>query len=255
MKVHFHKYQGTGNDFIMIDNRSLNLSLTKAQIAAICDRRFGVGADGLILIQDHPTLDFEMIYYNSDGSQSMCGNGSRCAVMFAYSLGIIKANTTFQSTDGVHQADISGDIVSLEMHDTSALSERLSGLYINTGSPHHLEFVDQVESVNVYERGKKIRLDNEYAPNGTNVNFIEIIDNHNIKVRTFERGVEGETLSCGTGVTAASIAATKKNIKSPVNVYTQGGQLTVSFEETLVGFTNVKLIGPAKKVFEGDINI
>jgi diaminopimelate epimerase len=175
--------------------------------------------------------------------------------MFAHSLGIIKANTTFQSTDGVHQADIYGDTVSLEMHDTGQISARLSGFYVDTGSPHHLEFVDQVESVDVYERGKKIRLDSEYSPNGTNVNFIEIIDDHNIKVRTFERGVENETLSCGTGVTAASIAATKKNIKSPVNVYTQGGQLTVSFEETLVGFTNVKLIGPAKKVFEGDINI
>ncbi|MEQ9300992.1 MAG: diaminopimelate epimerase [Cyclobacteriaceae bacterium] len=255
MKVHFYKYQGTGNDFVMIDNRSLKLSLTVDQISAICDRRFGIGADGLILIQDHPTLDFEMVYYNSDGSQSMCGNGSRCAVMFAWFLNIINSSTTFQSTDGIHKAAISEDSVALEMHDTLPIQERLAGLFLNTGSPHHLEFVEQVDSTEVFDRGQSIRQDPEYAPEGTNVNFIEIVDEHTIKVRTYERGVEDETLSCGTGVTAASIAATKKNIQSPVTVYTQGGQLIVSFKETADGFTDVKLIGPAKMVFEGDIII
>lgn len=255
MKVHFYKYQGTGNDFVMIDNRSLKLSVTVDQISAICDRRFGVGADGLILIQDHPTLDFEMVYYNSDGSQSMCGNGSRCAVMFARFLNIIDLNTTFQSTDGIHKATITEGSVALEMHDTLPIDKRLTGLFINTGSPHHLEFVEQVDSTEVFERGQSIRQDPEYAPEGTNVNFIEVVDEHTIKVRTYERGVEDETLSCGTGVTAASIAATKKNIQSPVAVYTQGGQLIVSFKETASGFTNVKLIGPAEMVFEGDIII
>lgn len=255
MKVHFYKYQGTGNDFVMIDNRSLKLSVTVDQISAICDRRFGVGADGLILIQDHPTLDFEMVYYNSDGSQSMCGNGSRCAVMFARFLNIIDLNTTFQSTDGIHKATITEGSVALEMHDTLPIDKRLTGLFINTGSPHHLEFVEQVDSTEVFERGQSIRQDPEYAPEGTNVNFIEVIDEHTIKVRTYERGVEDETLSCGTGVTAASIVATKKNIQSPVAVYTQGGQLIVSFKETASGFTNVKLIGPAEMVFEGDIII
>jgi diaminopimelate epimerase len=255
MKVHFYKYQGTGNDFVMIDNRSLRLTLTSNQITAICDRRFGIGADGIILIEDHASLDFEMIYYNSDGSQSMCGNGSRCAVMFAHSLGIIDASTTFQSTDGRHKATISEESVALELHDTTLVEERLSGHYLNTGSPHHLEFVEEVASTDVFARGQRIRQDPEYNPDGTNVNFIEVIDEHTIKVRTYERGVEDETLSCGTGVTAASIAATKKNIQSPVIVYTKGGQLTVSFTETAVGFSNVKLIGPAKMVFEGHVNI
>ncbi len=255
MKIHFYKYQGTGNDFVMIDNRSLKRSFTVDQIVSICDRRFGVGADGLILIQDHATLDFEMIYYNSDGSQSMCGNGSRCAVMFARFLKIIGLSTTFQSTDGVHKASISDEAVALEMHDTLPIEERLSGLFLDTGSPHHLEFVEQVASTEVFSRGQSIRQHPEYSPGGTNVNFVEVIDEHTIKVRTYERGVEDETLSCGTGVTAASIAATKKNIQSPVTVYTQGGQLTVSFEETVDGFKNVKLIGPAKMVFEGDIII
>jgi diaminopimelate epimerase len=255
VRVHFHKYQGTGNDFVMIDNRSLQLSFNTRQITDLCDRRFGVGADGLILIQDHPSVDFEMIYYNNDGSQSMCGNGSRCAVKFAQSLGIIDERTTFQSTDGVHSATISEHLVALDLHDTGPPAVRLSGLFLDTGSPHHMEFVEQVDNTEVYAKGKKIRLDNEYAPGGTNVNFIEVVDGHTIKVRTYERGVENETLSCGTGVTAASIAATKKNIQSPVTVYTQGGHLTVSFEETADGFTNVRLIGPAMKVFEGSINI
>lgn len=256
MKVTFYKYQGTGNDFVIIDNRKLHLTLTTNQITAICDRRFGVGADGLILIQDHDDYDFEMVYYNSDGSQSMCGNGSRCAVMFAHAIGAIKADsTTFLSTDGVHTATISGDIVSLDMHDTGLVGQRISGLFLDTGSPHHLEFVEQVDQIDVQNKGREIRYHEAYAPGGTNVNFIEVVDDHTIKVRTYERGVEGETLSCGTGVTAASIAASKKNIQSPVSVYTRGGELIVAYEETDQGFTNVKLTGPAKKVFEGSINI
>ncbi len=255
MNIHFHKYQGTGNDFVMIDNRSLGLSLEKEQITKLCDRRFGIGADGLILIQNHPDLDFEMIYFNSDGSQSMCGNGSRCAVMFARQLGMIGDHASFQSTDGAHKATISGNIVALDMHNTTGISHRLSGLFLDTGSPHHLEFVDDVESKNVFDEGRNIRMHEEYSPNGTNVNFVEVVDNHSIKVRTYERGVENETLSCGTGVTAASIAATKKNIQSPVNVSTLGGQLTVSFKQSDSGFTDVKLIGPAMCVFEGDVNI
>ena len=255
MKVHFHKYQGTGNDFVIIDNRALKLTLAASQISAICDRRFGVGADGLILIQDHPTYDFEMVYYNSDGSQSMCGNGSRCAVMFARSINLIQDTTTFQSTDGVHSATIAQDEVSLEMHDTGQVSQKKAGLFLDTGSPHHLEFVEEVDKVDVYQRGSAIRYSPEYAPAGTNVNFIEVVDQHTIKVRTYERGVEDETLSCGTGVTAASIAATKKNIDSPVVVYTRGGKLIVSFEERPEGYSEVKLTGPAKMVFEGDINI
>ncbi|MEM8893567.1 MAG: diaminopimelate epimerase [Bacteroidota bacterium] len=255
MNIHFHKYQGTGNDFVMIDNRQLGQSFEKDQITKLCDRRFGIGADGLILIQDHADLDFEMVYYNSDGSQSMCGNGSRCAVMFAKELGIIVNETTFQSTDGVHSAIVVGNEVALDMHDTTSVAQRSSGLFLDTGSPHHLEFVDNVEAQDVVTVGRNIRNDKEYSPNGTNVNFIEVIDEHTIKVRTYERGVEDETLSCGTGVTAASIAATEKNIQSPVTVNTLGGQLSVSFEATANAFTNVKLIGPAKYVYEGDINI
>ncbi len=256
--IEFVKYQGTGNDFVMIDNRSGHNGLSVEQISQLCDRKMGIGADGVILIQEHPSLDFEMIYYNADGSQSMCGNGSRCAVHFANHLGMISGKEThFQSTDGPHLAKIEGDIIHLQLTDVNVItSYEDNDLFIDTGSPHHIRFVDNADACNVYEDGKSIRHEDRYAPGGTNVNFVEILDDHSIFVRTFERGVEDETLSCGTGVTAASIAVSTRNMHSPVSIKTLGGELRVSFEQTSDNhFTNLFLIGPATRVFEGKINL
>lgn len=258
MMINFVKYQGTGNDFVMIDNRDMGISLEASHIEALCDRKMGIGADGVILIQNHQELDFEMVYYNSDGSQSMCGNGSRCAVQFANTLDMINGtHTNFLSTDGPHEANIEDGIIHLHLSDVSEtkLLDN-SELFIDTGSPHHIRFVEDANTCNVFEDGKKVRYDERYSPGGTNVNFVEILDDNSIFVRTYERGVEDETLSCGTGVTAASIAASTKNMKSPINIKTLGGNLKVSFDhETNGHFTNVYLIGPAEKVFEGSIDL
>jgi diaminopimelate epimerase len=253
IKTPFSKYQGTGNDFVIIDNRELQLALTVSIISMWCDRRFGIGADGLILIDNHPDYDFKMTYYNSDGSQSMCGNGSRCAVHFANELGIIDRQTTFLSTDGVHHAIISDGLVKLSLHNVPSIEKKDGGYFVNTGSPHHIEIVEEVSAVHIMERGKLIRYSEDYKPNGTNVNFIELGEGK-IKVRTYERGVEAETLSCGTGVTAAALTASIHNFESPVAIETLGGSLSVSFTKSAVGFENIYLIGPAERVYDGFIN-
>lgn len=259
MKINFVKYQGTGNDFIMIDDRQEQFQDNIEIIPSLCDRRKGIGADGLILIREHDELDFQMIYYNADGSQSMCGNGSRCAVNYANSLGMIKGKKThFLSTDGPHIAFLTDQKnVELQLTDVSeVLSYNDEEVFIDTGSPHHIRFVDDVKSYDVYQNGKSIREDSKKYPNGTNVNFVEVTGPQSIYVRTFERGVEDETLSCGTGVTAASLAANLKNIASPVNIETLGGSLKVKFDrEKNDNFKNVFLIGPAEKVFDGQIEI
>lgn len=254
MKVAFVKYQGTGNDFIMIDNRKLQLQLDKATISRWCDRKFGIGADGLILIQDHPTLDFEMVYYNSDGSQSMCGNGSRCAVNFAHSLGIIGNKTTFMSTDGEHHAHLHDGVVKLSLADVDKVEVGGGYLFANTGSPHHLIFAKGIDEMDIVSAGRKVRYSEHYAPKGTNVNFVEVLDDTTIKVRTYERGVEDETLSCGTGVTAAALGASTFGLQSPVQIITKGGKLSVSFERSTNGFSKIYLTGPAEAVFAGQIN-
>lgn len=256
MKIPFHKYQATGNDFVLIDNRGGNYSFTKTQIEQICDRRFGVGADGLILIETHPTLDFNLVYYNSDGSQSLCGNGSRAAVVMAASLGLLKDKTVFNAYDGAHQADLNSGIVRLKMNDVAETKKMGADHFIDTGSPHHLCFVPDVENYPVFEEGKKIRYSTAYAPNGTNVNFIQLLANNTIYVRTYERGVENETYSCGTGVTAAALAASFQGYTSPVHVKVKGGELKVEFKSGQGGaFTDIYLIGPAKMVFEGTLEL
>lgn len=257
MQITFHKYQGTGNDFVMIDDRKELFPTDNAQVIGyLCDRKMGVGADGVILIQNHPTLDFRMIYYNPDGSKSLCGNGSRCAIAFAQALGIIQDKTIFETTDGIHDAFIEGDIFHFHLHDVEKIDDITdSEAFINTGSPHHVQFVDDVNEVDIIPQGSSIRYSEKYAPAGTNVNFVELVSDA-IKVRTYERGVEGETLSCGTGVTACAIAASFKNYDSPVQVETKGGNLTVSFTKTDSGkYENIYLAGPAKKVFEGTIEV
>lgn len=254
----FYKYQGTGNDFIMIDNMKLifdenNLSL----IRSLCDRRFGIGADGLILIQPKSGFDFEVVYFNSDGSQSFCGNGARCSVRFAKELGLFDTETRFYAIDGAHSAIYEGDdIVSLKMNDVKTIQYHKDDYFINTGSPHYIKYVDDVEKVNIIEDAHKIRYNEVYKAEGTNVNFVDSSDEI-IKMRTYERGVEDETLSCGTGVTAValSIADKKQDIEGIYEIEVRGGSLQVKFKRVGQEFHDIWLIGKAEYVFKGNINI
>jgi len=251
--MQFHKYQGTGNDFVMIDDRARAFDETdQALIARLCHRRFGIGADGLILLRNKPDFDFEMVYFNADGRpSSMCGNGGRCTVAFAKFLGLISGQTHFLA-------------VHLRMIDVAAPQRAGVGendVFLHTGSPHHIHFINPAEGHSLLEfdvcgAGHGIRHHQAYGPAGTNVNFVEVPADpaQAWPVRTYERGVEDETLSCGTGVTAVALAASQRGATSPVRLQTPGGQLEVSFEQlTAGGFTNVWLSGPATRVFEGTI--
>jgi diaminopimelate epimerase len=258
IEIPFHKYQGTGNDFVMVDNRKNLLDRTDISFAQkMCDRKFGLGSDGLILIENHADYDFEMIFFNPHGSQSLCGNGSRCAVSFAQALGIIENETTFLSTDGVHTASIHNDIVSLSMQDVpSEKIEEASGYFtINTGSPHYVIFTSNLNQKPVKEEGAAIRYSEAYKLKGINVNFVEKLGPQQIAVRTYERGVEDETLSCGTGVTACAIAHVLHGGVSPVHIKTLGGDLIVKFDLENGQARKVYLEGPAMKVYEGQINL
>lgn len=262
--IHFHKYQATGNDFVLIDNRTGVHTFSKDQIQKICDRRFGVGADGLILIEKHPSLDFNVDYYNSDGSQSLCGNGSRAAVMMALSLGMFKDKTIFNAYDGTHEAELlPNDKVRLKMNDVRGVKIMGTDIFLNTGSPHHIRFVKSLTDYPMVEEGKKIRFSEDYKPNGTNANFVELLTDNAIHVRTYERGVEDETMSCGTGVTAAALAASFHGYSSPILVKVPGGELSVEFKCQFTDqtsgqvdtFHDIFLIGPAKMVFEGELEL
>lgn len=257
MRIPFTKYQATGNDFVLIDNRNNQFTFTREQIEKICNRRFGVGADGLMLIEPHPNLDFNVVYYNSDGSQSLCGNGSRAAVAMAATLGLLKTKTTFNAYDGAHEAELlPTGIVRLKMNPVTEVKQTGSDYFINTGSPHHLQFVPSVEKINVVEAGRKIRYSEAYKPSGSNVNFIQLLNNNTIFVRTYERGVEDETYSCGTGVTAAALAASFHGYTSPIHIKVKGGELDVAFQTGQAGtFQEIYLIGPAKMVFEGTLEL
>lgn len=257
MTIDFQKYQATGNDFIMVDNRNESVKLNSGQISKLCDRKFGIGADGVILIEPHPTLDFKMVYYNPDGSQSLCGNGSRCAVNFAASLGIIESKTSFDAYDGEHSASIlPSKWVKLRMKDVQNVRSVANGTFIDTGSPHLVKEVIRLDQYNVLKEGKTIRNGGLFKESGVNVNFTEVLDNNELFVRTYERGVENETLSCGTGVTAAAIAASRKGLSSPIRIKTLGGNLEVAFEKGQNDYySKVYLIGPAEFVFSGTVSI
>ncbi|RAR51109.1 diaminopimelate epimerase [Flavobacterium lacus] len=260
MTIQFFKYQGTGNDFIMVDNRQAIFSKNDTKlIKRLCDRRFGIGADGLILLENDKISDFKMVYYNSDGNESsMCGNGGRCIVAFAKQLHVIENQTTFTAVDGEHYAKISADgIVSLQMKNVDAIKMAADYVFLNTGSPHHITVVDDVKSVPVKEIGSQIRYSDLYGKAGSNVNFVEIISDSLFAVRTYERGVEDETLSCGTGVTAAAIAmnAIGKTTSTEISLLVEGGELKVTFKKDGKQYTDVFLIGPATFVFEGKIEI
>ena len=256
MELYFHKYQGTGNDFILIDDRSLEFPVSIALIKKLCDRKFGVGADGLILIQNHEELAYKMIYFNPDGSQSLCGNGSRCGFAFARELKMADKEAAFETTDGVHKIKLEGGLIHLQLFDISGakkLSEK--AWYLNTGSPHHILLTEELNKLDVRALGSQIRHSESYSSqNGTNVNFAQLLPNK-VRIRTYERGVEDETLSCGTGATAVGIIAGKLGYKSPVSVETNGGELKVFFEKDNDKFTNIWLAGPVEKVFSGSITI
>ncbi|HYG37735.1 MAG TPA: diaminopimelate epimerase [Cytophagales bacterium] len=257
MLLEFFKYQGTGNDFIMIDNRENifdpdNLLL----VQKLCNRKFGIGADGLILIQHHPDYDFEVIYFNADGSKSLCGNGSRCAVQFARFLNLIDNKTTFLAIDGPHEAFVKEELVYLRMNNVTAIHKKDSDYFLNTGSPHYVKFVEQVNSFDVFNEGKKIRNSDQFKKEGINVNFAEKVDAGKIFVRTYERGVEDETFSCGTGVTACALVTGLLGMSSPVKVSTLGGDLMISFDRSgEEKFENIYLIGPGEFVYKGQIDI
>jgi diaminopimelate epimerase len=249
--LHFFKYQATGNDFVLLDNRNKTIDLSIDEIKKICDRRFGVGADGLMMIEKDQSVDFNLVYYNSDGSQSLCGNGSRAAMKMASSLGMVNGKGTFNAYDGRHEGEINGEIVKVRMNDVTVPE---GSEFINTGSPHVIEFVKDLRGYPVFEKGRGIR-----NARNANANFVELLGDNKIYVRTYERGVENETLSCGTGVTAAALASYFKGYTSPVAIKTQGGDLSVQFtaqaSSHLVTFRDIFLIGPAKMVFEGDLEL
>ena len=258
MKLDFFKYQGTGNDFVIVDNRQnfFDKNNTKL-INQICDRRFGIGADGLILLENHESLDFKMVYYNADGNEStMCGNGGRCIVAFAKYLGIINDKATFEAIDGHHNSVIENDLVKLQMQDVQVIQKKDDYVFLDTGSPHHVVFRNNLKKLDVKAEGSAIRYSDLYKEEGVNVNFVELMGSDNFSVRTYERGVEDETLSCGTGVTAVAIAMhyigeTEKNL---INLATPGGNLKVSFKENLGTYNNVWLIGPAEFVYKGEFS-
>ncbi|GAB7257259.1 diaminopimelate epimerase [Polaribacter sp. OB-PA-B3] len=256
MNLTFYKYQGTGNDFVMIDNRTKTFPKQNTDIIShLCDRNFGIGADGVILIEEDANSDFRMIYYNADGSETFCGNGGRCAVAFAKQLHIIDNKTNFVAVDGPHFAEIKNDIISIKMIDVDTIEVKENAVFTYTGTQHHVELVDSLNDYPVFENGKKIR--HSYKDPGSNVNFAEMIDDATFRVRTYEKGVENETLACGTGVTAVAIAMhkIKKTTKNHIYLPVEGGNLEVSFNENNGVYTDVYLKGPATFVFKGEIEI
>ena len=271
MKINFSKYQGTGNDFILIDNSQLLINHSPELALNLCDRHFGIGSDGLIIIEPSTDTDFNMVFYNPDGSKSFCGNGSRCAVKFANDIGIIGKNKiSFNSTDGIHGAEILSNQIELQMHNPvlsqAMLSEKelpiLNKICINTGSPHLILFIDSkmnILEIDVKHYGSKIRYNNLFKKEGINVNFVSIDADDHISIRTYERGVEDETLSCGTGVTAAAIAyhSIYKGTTGShcIKVKAIGGDLETKFEYKNNQYTGTTLCGPALKVFSGLIEI
>jgi diaminopimelate epimerase len=260
MKIKFDKYQGAGNDFVLLDNRdNIYDKISNEQIKKMCDRHFGIGADGLMMLNKKDGFDFEMIYYNADGKVgSMCGNGGRCIVQFASEIGIKKNEYSFLATDGTHIAEVDLEKeISLKMKDVDKVQFSFDHYILNTGSPHYVKFVSNLENFDVVGEGRKIRYSKEFAEKGINVNFVQTLHDDAIFVRTYERGVEDETMSCGTGVTASALmAAHNDNGFNHVDVKTKGGILSVEFEKiNETEFKNIWLSGPATFEFSGEIEL
>lgn len=261
MKIQFYKYQGTGNDFIIIDNRKGKFKEDNYKLwAKLCDRRFGIGADGLMLLQNKKGYDFEMYYVNADGKPtSMCGNGGRCITHFAKKVGAFKGNKArFIAIDGRHEAIIKGNEVKLKMSDVEVIEHNADNYVLNTGSPHYVTFVNDTKGINVFEKGRAIRNSAKFKKQGINVNFVELRKKEIPLLRTYERGVEDETLSCGTGTVATALvlaAEGKSTAKDSCDIQTMGGKLKVWFKKDKDGFRDVWLEGPATLVFEGEVKI
>lgn len=252
----FYKYQGTGNDFVILDNRDSGLSLTREQIEKICHRRFGIGADGLMLLESSEGYDFAMKYYNADGKEgTMCGNGGRCLTQFAHHLGLVQDKCRFIAIDGPHDAEVMSDgTIALHMSDVAKVEQRGEDFVLNTGSPHYVKKMEQLRDLDVFAHGRSIRYNAEFTAQGININFIEP-GPEAIFVRTYERGVEDETYSCGTGVTAvALVSGPQTEGRHRVEIDTLGGHLSVTYTRNSAGYEDIWLQGPAVKVFEGDIN-
>lgn len=258
MKIAFEKYHGTGNDFIAIDHRNGALDgLTTERIQQMCQRRFGIGSDGLMLIREATRADFEMIFFNPDGSQSLCGNGSRCAVVFAQKLGLAGSSGTFLTTDGMHAYRLlDNGQVAIQMRDVGLPAKVRKHRFIDTGSPHLVVKTKDVDQVNVLKHGRRLRHLAAFEDRGgTNVNFVAPLGENAVGVRTYERGVEAETLSCGTGVTAVALALAADGMAhSPVEVHTHGGVLQVAFSRVDKGFEDIWLTGPVTHVYSGEID-
>ena len=263
MTIAFKKYHGTGNDFILIDDRALTFAATQEQIANLCHRRFGIGADGLILLRSHARADFEMIYYNSDGRLgSLCGNGARCITAFAFNLGIITKQARFMAFDGPHESEVqemnlntNHFQIKLKMNDVQAIAPNADSCFMNTGSPHLVLAKDLIAELDVFTEGRRIRYSKPFAEEGTNVDFICKTSN-GIAMRVYERGVEDETYSSGTGAVACALSADLFGwTQSPCTLSTKGGVLQVDYDKSELTFTNIWLTGPAIKTYEGSIDL
>lgn len=255
-KITFYKYHGTGNDFVMIDNRDNIFPKSKDLVSGLCHRRFGVGADGLILLENDAASDFRMVYYNADGNEStMCGNGGRCIVAFAHFLHIFADRCAFNAVDGLHEASVSKGLINLKMIEVPAISHYNGYSVLNTGSPHYVKFTDRLEDMDVAAAGRAIRYSAEFAVEGINVNFAEKTGDNSLFVRTYERGVEDETYSCGTGVTAAALVTMHGSGSESISVKTLGGELTVCAKRSGEGFSEIWLEGPAVQVFKGETEL
>lgn len=259
MQIQFYKYQGTGNDFVMIDNRTNTFPKNNTKlIEFLCDRRFGIGGDGLILLENHEKHDFTMVYYNSDGSTStMCGNGGRCLVAFAKQLGIIDKEAHFEASDGYHFAKFEDNLIALQMINVTEVKHFNTHDFVYTGSPHHVQLVSDLKDFDVKNTGKKLRYSDLYDVSGCNINFVEQENTDTFSVRTYERGVEDETLSCGTGATGVAIVmhATHKTAANRININVLGGKLIISFVLENEVYKNVFLTGPAELVFAGSMEV
>ncbi len=257
MTQDFCKYQGTGNDFVMVDNRDRRFPKEDAKlISFLCDRKFGIGADGLILLEEDEKADFKMVYFNSDGNEgSMCGNGGRCIVAFAKDLGVIDKSANFTAVDGLHSATIKNGLISLRMGNVAEVRTKPNYIFLNTGSPHHVQLVKGLADFEVVTEGRKLRY-GMYGEKGSNINFVEPKNTNAFSIRTYERGVEDETLSCGTGATAVAIAmhASGKATSNQIKVFVLGGELEVKFDKVGDAYQDVYLIGPAEAVFKGTIS-
>ena len=259
MKINFSKYNGAGNDFILIDDRKNLINDNKSLINYLCDRHFGIGADGLIILKESRNSDFEILHYTSDGNLgSLCGNGSRCAVLFAFNKEIISTNTVFHAFDGIHNAEILGNgLIKMEMKLNSDIVSNSYGTWLDTGSPHLVVENNDTDELDVNNEGRLIRYNNFYKEEGVNVNFVEKISDNQFKIRTYERGVENETLACGTGSTASAICMNflEKTNSSNITMQCKGGDLSVQFNSSEKDYKEISITGPAKLVFDGVIEV